>query len=442
MKKVLSLFLCALLLCTGLTGCSEKSLLSPKNPVTLTLWHVYGEQADSPMNRMVEEFNSTVGQEKGILVSVTNVTSTSKIGPQLLDSQAKKPGSLEMPDMFSCHTTTAYSLGAENLVDWNQYFSQDERAKYVSEFLQDGTMDDRLAVFPVSKSTYALFINGSQFERFSADTGVTYESLSTWDGFFDAAAKYYEWSGGKTFCALDYLIRHVELDMLAKHGDFEYTEDGWYNPEDPAFKESWDMFARPLAQGHVAVSDLYSNTQVMTGETLAGIGSTAAITYYNDVVTYPDNTSEPTNLHVLPLPKSVGDGEFMPQTGVGLAAFQTTDQKAEAASVFVHWFTEGERNLDFVAETGYMPVNTAAFEAIDTYEFADAGYASLYSAIRTMLSTCTPVVRPDFDGFYDRTNALYDGLRQAQSSLRERSDNGESVDVLVEDVWNIFCSVE
>ena len=192
MKKFLSLFLCALLLCLGVTGCSEKSLLSPKNPVTLTLWHVYGEQADSPMNRMVEEFNSTVGQEKGILVSVTNVTSTSKIGPQLLDSQTKKPGSLEMPDMFSCHTTTAYSLGAENLVDWNQYFSQDERAKYVSEFLQDGTMDDRLAVFPVSKSTYALFINGSQFERFSADTGVTYESLSTWDGFFDAAAKYYE----------------------------------------------------------------------------------------------------------------------------------------------------------------------------------------------------------------------------------------------------------
>ena len=33
---------------------------------------------------------------------------------------------------------------------------------------------------------------------------------------------------------------------------------------------------------------LYSNTQVMTGETLAGLGSSAAILYYNDFVTYPD----------------------------------------------------------------------------------------------------------------------------------------------------------
>lgn len=42
------------------------------------------------------------------------------------------------------------------------------------------------------------------------------------------------------------------------------------------------QFARALAQGHVVVSDLYSNTQVMTGEVLGGLGSSAAILYYND----------------------------------------------------------------------------------------------------------------------------------------------------------------
>ena len=180
----------------------------------------------------------------------------------------------------------------------------------------------------------------------------------------------------------------------------------------------------------------------MTGEVLSGIGSTAAIIYYNDTVTYPDNTSEPTNLRVLPLPKS-GDGkEFMPQTGVGLAAFKTTDQKAEAASVFLHWFTEGTRNLDFVAETGYMPVNNEAFDAIDSYEFADAGYESLYDSIRTMRNTCTPVVRPDFGNFYDRTNLLYDTLREQQGLLAERADAGEDVDALAAEVWDIFCSIE
>lgn len=34
---------------------SSKTLLSPKDPTTLSIWHVYGEQADSPMNRLLTE---------------------------------------------------------------------------------------------------------------------------------------------------------------------------------------------------------------------------------------------------------------------------------------------------------------------------------------------------------------------------------------------------
>ena len=71
MKKLLSFFLIGLMLCFAFTGCSDKPKLDPDNPVTLTMWHVYGEQADSPMNRLIEEFNKTVGAEKGIIINVT-----------------------------------------------------------------------------------------------------------------------------------------------------------------------------------------------------------------------------------------------------------------------------------------------------------------------------------------------------------------------------------
>ncbi|MBQ5791625.1 MAG: carbohydrate ABC transporter substrate-binding protein, partial [Clostridia bacterium] len=187
MKRVLSLFLSCLLMLTALGSCAEKTLLDPNDPVTLTMWHVYGEQADAPMNLLIHAFNETVGREKGINITVTNVSSSSKINGQLYDSFDKKPGSLEMPDLFSCHTTTAMTLGAENLVDFNRYFSRKELSKYVPAFLEDGIMDDKLVVFPVSKSTYALYVNGSQFERFSNETGVDYDSLSTWKGLFEAA---------------------------------------------------------------------------------------------------------------------------------------------------------------------------------------------------------------------------------------------------------------
>lgn len=442
MKRWYLLILVLAVLVSALTGCTEKSKLDPDNPVILTMWHVYGENADAPMNRLVEEFNATVGLKKGIVVTVTNVTSSSKINAQLKTALAGDPGAPEVPDLFSAHTNTASSKEEGTLVDWNQYFTKEELANYVPGFIADGTINDQLLVFPVSKSSYALFINGSQFDRFSADTGVTYESLSTWEGFFDAAAKYYEWSDGKSFCAFDYLIRHMEFDLMAQTGGIEYTDDGWYHLEDPNVKASWMKFAIPFAQGHICVSDTYSNTQVMTGETLAGIGSTASITYYNDTVTYPDNTSEPLNLVVLPLPKT-GDGtQYMPITGVGMSAFKTTNQKAEAAAEFLRWFTESQRNLDFVVETGYMPVRSDAFSAIDSYAFPTEGYASLYETIQIMLQDYEPVVCPDFDGFYKRVTALYDGLRQMQPDLIERLSNGESADALAEEVWNFLCSIE
>ena len=432
--------------CISMSGCmsidSDKSLLDPGDPVTLTVWHVYGEQADAPMNLLIEEFNETVGHDKGIRIQVTNVTSTSKILAQLLDAQAGKPGTPELPDLFSCYTQHVPSLGIENLLDWSEWFSDKELDAYVPEFIDSGRIDEKLIVFPVSKSTYAFFINGSQFARFSADTGVTYDSLSDWNSFFTAAEKYYEWSGGKAFCAFDYLIRHMELDILSRYGELEYTESGWYDENDPAIKESFSMFAKALAKGLVVVSDLYANTQVMTGEVLSGIGSSAAVGYYNDTVTYPDNTSEAMELKVLPLPKSGGENEYMPQTGVGLSAFRTTDQKAEAAYEFVKWFTESKRNLDFVVSTGYMPVTNGAFDAIEAYDFTDAGYESLYTAIKTMYDEYIPVVRPDFAGFFDKTNALYAGLRKMQPSLTERAKKGESIAALTEELWEFFCGID
>lgn len=446
MKKILFYLLSFTILLLTFSGCQSlggrKSLLDPANPVTLTIWHVYGEQADAPMNLLIDEFNDTVGKDKGIQIRVTNVTGTSKILAQLLEAQAGNPGAPELPDLFSCHTQNAPALGAENLLDFGQWFDEKELAGYVPEFLDSGMLDGKLAVFPVSKSTYALFINGSQFDRFAADTGVTYESLSDWHGFFDAAEKYYEWSGGKTFCAFDYLIRHMELDVLSKTGTLEYTENGWYDTADSTIKASFCMFAEALAKGHIAVSDQYANTQVMTGEVLCGIGSSAAVGYYNDTVTYPDNTSEPMKLQVCPLPKSGGEKEYMPQTGVGISAFKTTDQKAEAAYEFVKWFTESERNLDFVVQTGYMPVTDGAFEAIKGYTFTDDGYASLYAAINTMHKAYIPVVRPDFDGFYDKTDALYNGLRQMQPDLIARAENGEAIEGLTEEIWEFFCSID
>ena len=441
-KRVLSLLLSAALLLT-LSACGEDTLLNKREPVTVTFWHVYGEQSGSPMDVLVQEFNRTVGTDKGVRVQVTNLSSASMIGGFL--KEAQKGGDLQdMPDLFTCHIADATALGEDNLVDWRDWFTEEELSDFVPGFLADGTAEDgKLLLFPISKSTQLLMFNGSGFSRFSQATGANYDDLATWDGFYDTARKFSDWAG-TPFCALDYPIRAVELCALERGSGNLYTEIGWYDTNNAVFKECWMQFARALAQGHVVVSDLYSNTQVMTGEVLAGLGSSAAILYYNDTVTYRDGTREPMDLHVLPMPMSAGCDALMTQAGVGLGAYKTTEQKAEAAALFVRWLTEPERNLDFVAQTGYMPVRNGAFDSIENYDkFPEPAesYQQLYAALKTMREDYTPVSEPRFEGYYSKVSALYDGLRQLQKELPARAAAGENVDALAEETWALLCSI-
>ncbi len=440
-KKRLVILLVVVCAICGLSGCVGNNTLNTEESVTLNLWHVYGEQTDSPINHLIEEFNATVGTEQGIVVKVTNVTTTPDLKNLLLDAKSGSPGAPDMPDLFSARPDTVLNLGAENLVDFKQYFTEEELSEYVPEFVEDGMIDDKLAVFPVSRSTRALFLNDGLFSRFAADTGVSYEDLETWEGLFEVASRYYEWSGGQPFCAFDYLIQSVEFDMLDAGYEPVYTDDGWYDTTDTHLKDSWMKFAVPLAKGHIVVADKYANTQMMTGEIAAGVGSSAAINYYNDTVTYPDNTSETLKLKVLPLPKTGTGTQYMPVTGTGFAAWKTSEEKAQAAAVFLKWMTEGERNLDFVVESGYMPVHRSAFQAIDRYEFPSSAHETLFSAIQTMYHDYTPTIRPEFAGYYDKVELLYPALRTLCPTLQARSDAGENVTALSEETWELFLSI-
>ena len=191
------------------------------------------------------------------------------------------------------------------------------------------------------------------------------------------------------------------------------------------------MFATSIAKGHIVVSDLYSNTQVMTGQTCAGIGSSASVLYYNDEITYPDNTSEAMNLKVLPMPQQTGKQKVATQSGVGLCAYKTTDQKAEAATVFARWFTEEQRNEDFVLSTGYMPVKTGAFAKIGENPFQSDAYKNLYVALSKTVATCTFVKEPNFDGYYSKVRTLYDEIRKIQKNLSSLYAAGETSEQIV-----------
>lgn len=439
MKKTLTIIVFICMLALLLFGCDrQETLLNPQKPVTLTMWHVYGEQADSPMNRYVEDFNRTVGKEKGIIVNVTLMSNASQIGQKLVNAQNGVAGVPAMPDLFFCHNSNAQELGANNLLDWQDVFSASELSDFIGEFVSDGMVDNSLSVLPVSKSTHLLFLAGGAFDKFAKEQNVTYANLATWDGFFSVAEKYYNYSGGKPFCALDYLVRSVELDAISQ-GAVDFYQNDWYKQNDTLIA-SYKKFASAIAKGHIVVSDLYSNTQVMTGQTIAGISSSAAVLYYNDTITYPDNTQEPTNLKVLPVPTSSGK-KYATQAGVGLCAYKTTPQKAEAATAFAKWFTEEKRNLDFVAQTGYMPVKNGAFDKLESYTFKTEAFRNTCAALKSTVESCTFLSEPSMAGYFPNTYTLYSKIRALQKELPSMYENGKTEEEITDQLVDMFLSI-
>jgi len=119
------LFAAASLLVLSFTATGCKSSDKKSEPIVLTLWHVYGGQTDSPLNDMIEDFNNTVGLEKGINVQVTSISNTNTIHEAVLSAAKGDPGASELPDMFVAYPKTVLSLPDKDiLVDYHNYFDR------------------------------------------------------------------------------------------------------------------------------------------------------------------------------------------------------------------------------------------------------------------------------------------------------------------------------
>ena len=87
MKRIIASLIMIIFITSLFSACENKKRTDPDNPVTLTMWHVYGSQTKSPFNVEINKFNSTVGKEKGIIVNVVSVTSSSAIDKEISDAE-------------------------------------------------------------------------------------------------------------------------------------------------------------------------------------------------------------------------------------------------------------------------------------------------------------------------------------------------------------------
>jgi multiple sugar transport system substrate-binding protein len=368
-KKKTALFV-FLLFQILLSSCVQTAGLKPKQPITLTMWHNFGGQMQDSMNDLIEEFNTSIGKEKGIVISITSISGTASLQEKLTMIAADDPGSPEMPDIATCYPATAVLLADKGLIiSMDQYFTDAELKDYLPQFLAEGRLPDKkLYVFPFAKSTEVLFLNKTLFERFSSDTGITIDDLATFEGIAETAMKYYEWTDeqtpgiqndGKSFYTADSFFNLVQVGMVQLGSSLFY--DGKLQLNNAEFQHIWNVIFEPAVKGGYAIYDGYSSDLAKTGDIICSTGSTAGILFYGNEITYPDNTKEKIEYVILPYPTFEGGEKVAIQRGSGLIVAKSTPQKEEAAALFLKWFTSPEQNMRFVSSTGYLPITHQAF---------------------------------------------------------------------------------
>ncbi len=424
-KRLLPLLLLAALLLTG-SGCGQAE---GEEPVSITIWHVYGAQTDSPLNDLIDEFNATVGKAKGVRVEVTMVSNNKNIYEDVLAAANRDPGAPELPDLFVSYPKTVLNLPDEEiLVDYRDYFTQEELDAFEPAFLADGTVNDRLVVLPVAKSTELLFVNKTAFDRFAAATGARLSDLDTWDGLFRTACDYAAWTDSQTpetagdSAALFVHDFHFNYFQVGVESLGESFFDGEKLAFGPMFQRVWEPYAKAAISGGLWLQGGYATEPLRTGESIVSVASSASVLYFTGLVTYADNTSEKVELLVRPCPVFPEGSRSVIQRGAGMCTVRSTPEREKAAVTFLKWLTEPACNTRFAVSAGYMPTTREAFERClpeAVQALTEPKYTALYDAYEKTQAAYDFYVPPQLESYQELEASFEKNIRLCLLDARE-----------------------
>ncbi len=415
----------------SLVGCSNGSKLDAKKPVTLTMWHNYGGTMQETMDLLIDEFNVTLGKERGIVIDVTAISSSSDLNKSLAMIANEDPGAPDMPDIFTGYPKVAMQFYEKDmLVDLESSINPDTLSEYVDAFIEEGKIDGQgLYVFPIAKSTEILYLNRTLFDEFAKETGADFEKLSTFEGIVELSRAYYEWSGGKQFFAADSWFNVAEVGMV-QLGTNLIDESGELALKNQAYAHIFNTLHTPATEGGFAIYDGYSSDLSKTGDIVCSTGSSAGILFYGDTITYADGTEREAEYEILPYPVFEKGEKYALQRGGGLMVTKSEVAKAEAAAVFLLWLTAPEQNVRFVESTGYLPVTKQAFEKeflkhLQTVE--DLRIKKMLTAVVSMYREYEFFTAPNFSGFDDLNKSYETDFKKFMKEETEAYKNGGAI---------------
>lgn len=461
-KRALCALFAAAAALSLLSGCGSgkggfDKLLNKNNPVTIKIWHYYNGVQQTQFDEMVAEFNNTVGSEKGIFVEAYSKNSVSELAGSVLASVNKDPGAEEAPDIFGTYVETAYQIDQLGmLADLNAYFSEEEKAEYIGEYIAEGVFGsgDSMKIFPTAKCTEVMILNLTDWKSFADAEGVTYDDMKTWEGLTRVAEKYYDYTDaqtpdaandGKAFFGRDAVANYMIIGAKQLGNAFaQADQDGnvTVGADQETLRKLWDNFYVPYVKGYYAAESRFRSDDVKIGSIIALICSTTGATYYPSEVTIDDDDIYPIENIVLNVPNFEGTDPYIVQQGAGMSVIKSDEKTEYACAVFLKWFTEEERNIRFAVNSGYLPVKKAANDIgrISSVEGAAQISETMLNTFKTAIveiNNYSLYTSPPFDQSAQVRDFIGDTIESAakadHAAAWERIDAGEARDAVLEE---------
>lgn len=364
-KNICALFL-TLSTITGLASCEKVD----DEYYSIQIWTYYNGDTESSFQSIVDEYNNTRGIEKKIVVSsLSQGTKVSDLLDALLDSATNKLGSSPMPDLFLAYPDCAFELDKyDKIVSLENYFTSEELKEFNKGFLDEGRIgkDNALKILPVSKSTEALYINKTDFDKFleaNPNLNLSYSNLSTIEGLIDVSKAYYE-TTGKAFFGRDSLDNYFVISAKQLGIDIlHYDDNGQFkiNFDEEVFKKLWDSYYVPYVKGYFGSVGRFRSDDVKTGAILSYIGSTSSGGYFPKTVIESKDSSYPIEAMVLETPTFANKPKYAVSQGAGFCITKSTKEKEQAAVDFLKWLCKEENITKFAGSSGYFPATTSGF---------------------------------------------------------------------------------
>lgn len=392
------------------SNAKQELVTTIEKPVAIEFWHAMSGTNQEAVDALVEQFNSTIGAEKGITVEAvyqgayndlkTKTTAALKSGSAPAIAQAYPDWVAEYLQSEAVVALDDYikdsEVGIKDFDDITQAY-RDENSQYEG---------GKFYSLPFNKSTEVLYYNKAFFE----ENGLTVPT--TWNEVEEVSAKIKELTGNPAFgidSIQNYFITMVQQfggKYTNSQGEILFSEDNA-----KAAIETLELLKRNTDAGYWRLpgEDKYLSGPFMSELVYMYTGSSAG---------YSHISTAPFEVGVAPIPQISNETGAVIQQGTNVVVLNQNESQEEiyAAYEFAKFLSSYEGNLFFATNTSYLPIRQSVIDSAD------------YQAYVVEAGDQTKVVGPEQSAYYFYDPSFF---TDTYSSYNVRTAVGNAVESVV-----------